>query len=170
VSDEACLVALLVRRPGGRAFSAAELRRLRCVEEAVVSALRLHWTTCAERRAAARGDGSRGLHHRVDTAIDEFGRAALTPREAEVVRLLLRGHSTKAAAESLGIAVATTALHRKRTYAKLGVSSQAELFYLFLCSLSHPELARLSPRSRVASPPLEQPDQPGLALSVSGAS
>ena len=53
----------------------------------------------------SRGDGSTALHHRVDTAIDEFGRAALTPREAEVVRLLLRGYSTKAAAESPGIAV-----------------------------------------------------------------
>jgi DNA-binding CsgD family transcriptional regulator len=170
VSPQVGLVALLVRSRGSRVFSAAELRRLSSLEDAVVSALRLHWTTCAERRAPARGLGGRELNHRVDAAIEEFGRSVLTPRETEVVQLLLRGNSTKAAAARLGIAVATTALHRKRTYAKLGVSSQAELFYLFLCSLSQPEPTRLSARSRDVSNPREPRSQPGWSVAVSEAS
>ncbi|MBW2270758.1 MAG: helix-turn-helix transcriptional regulator [Deltaproteobacteria bacterium] len=172
VSTQACLVALLVRTPGSRAFSAAELQRLRGLEDAVVSALRLHWSSWAERRMAARGAGGRELHHQVDSAIDDFGRSALTPREGQVVRLLLRGRSTKAAAERLGIAVATAALHRKRAYGKLGVCSQAELFYLFLCSLSRAEPTRVVALSRDAIAPVSRAgrDQSGWPRAVSGAS
>ena len=48
---------------------------------------------------------------------------------------MLHGHSTKSIASRLGISVETVKLHRKHAYAKLEVSSQAELFYLFLDSL-----------------------------------
>jgi DNA-binding CsgD family transcriptional regulator len=84
----------------------------------------------------------------------------LTPREGEVVRLLLRGYSTKAAAARLGIAVATTALHRKRAYIKLRVCSQAELFYLFLCSFGGAEAMQECRLPRDADTPAHHTGQP----------
>jgi DNA-binding CsgD family transcriptional regulator len=53
----------------------------------------------------------------------------------QVVRLLLRGHTARSTAERLGIVESTAAIHRKRAYAKLGVNSQSELFYLFIRAL-----------------------------------
>ena len=72
----------------------------------------------------------------LDNALKYFGTAYLTERESQVVHLFLHGHSTKSIAERLGISPETVKLHRKNSYAKLDVSSQAELFYLFIDSLA----------------------------------
>ena len=55
----------------------------------------------------------------------------LTTREIEVVRLSLSGFSTRAIAERLTISFETVRAHKRHIYAKLGVSSQSELFALF---------------------------------------
>lgn len=139
VSEDACVVAVLVRTRGNHPFEPGELDRMRALESIVTAALRLHWKTWAEARVESEtSEESDPLRAEVEAALDVFGDRVLTPREAQVVQLLLRGHSTRAAAERLGIAMATTALHRKRAYAKLGVSSQAELFYTFIRSLTTP--------------------------------
>ena len=52
----------------------------------------------------------------------------LSPRELEIIRLVLEGHSTPSAAALLGIAEGTVKVHRRHAYAKLAVSSQGELF------------------------------------------
>ena len=61
-----------------------------------------------------------------------IGRSRLTQREAEVVALVLRGHSSEAIGAALGIAPGTVKIHRKNIYAKLGIGSQAELFSMFM--------------------------------------
>ncbi|MGS2723167.1 helix-turn-helix transcriptional regulator [Porticoccus sp. GXU_MW_L64] len=76
------------------------------------------------------------LPHQLESALDNFGRSILTDRETQVVQLFLHGHSTRSIAERLGISPETVKLHRKNSYAKLDVRSQAELFYLFIDSLS----------------------------------
>jgi len=52
----------------------------------------------------------------------------LSPREAEVLRLLAQGHSYREAADRLGVSVKTIETHRKRLADKLGLRSRAELF------------------------------------------
>ncbi len=54
----------------------------------------------------------------------------LTPRESEIAALVLQGHSTTSAALSLSISRETAKVHRRNTYRKLGISSQAQLFAL----------------------------------------
>ena len=76
------------------------------------------------------------LPGQLDSALKYFGTAYLTDRESQVVQLFLHGHSTKSIAERLRISPETVKLHRKNSYAKLDVSSQAELFYLFIDSLA----------------------------------
>jgi DNA-binding CsgD family transcriptional regulator len=65
-------------------------------------------------------------------ADDPEARDALTPREHEVVALVLKGHSSASAADVLGISPGTIKIHRKNAYRKLAISSQAELFSLFI--------------------------------------
>ena len=49
--------------------------------------------------------------------------ARLTQREADVLRLIARGHTYADAAERLGISPHTVASHIKKAYRKLGVHS-----------------------------------------------
>ncbi|EED31779.1 transcriptional regulator, LuxR family [gamma proteobacterium NOR5-3] len=110
-----------------RRFSQAQLRTLRSLQAAVEELCRQHW-------ASESGSGE-GIRKHLHLALDDFGSSLLTERETQVINLVLHGHSTKSVAQRLGISVETVKLHRKHAYAKLEVSSQAELFYLFLDSL-----------------------------------
>lgn len=68
---------------------------------------------------------------RFEAVARQSGRSPLTAREIEVVRQSLSGFSTRAIAERLEISFETVRAHKKHIYAKLGVSSQSELFALF---------------------------------------
>ena len=60
----------------------------------------------------------------------------LTPREAEVALLLARGKSDKAVARALGISWHTARTHARNLFAKLGISSRAEIALALLRSSS----------------------------------
>lgn len=64
-----------------------------------------------------------------------FGEEVLTARERSVVKKILTGHSSNAIALHLGISLPTVKSHRRNIYAKLHISSQAELFSLFVHKL-----------------------------------
>jgi len=76
------------------------------------------------------------MHGQLSKAFENFGRSVLTDRECEVAHLILHGHSTKSMASKLDISVETIKVHRRNLYSKLDISSQPELFSLFLSSLS----------------------------------
>lgn len=114
-------------RLGRARFTDAQARTLRSVRPTVDALCRQHF--------ASTGSSGEGLRRQLHLALDDFGSSLLTEREAQVINLVLHGHSTKSVAARLGISVETVKLHRKHAYAKLEVSSQAELFYLFLDSL-----------------------------------
>ena len=65
-----------------------------------------------------------------------FGSELLTEKERSVVQLMLRGHSSKSCARELGISPTTERVHRRNIYAKLHISSQAELFTRFFDALA----------------------------------
>ncbi|GAA4492703.1 helix-turn-helix transcriptional regulator [Gluconacetobacter tumulicola] len=66
-----------------------------------------------------------------DRCVGVLSLSRLTPREVEIVTLILKGHSTPSLAAVLRCAPNTVKVHRRRIYAKLAISSQAELFRLF---------------------------------------
>ena len=68
--------------------------------------------------------------------IGEFGTGILSPRESDVIHLILLGHTSAAIADHLGIAEGTVKVHRRHAYAKLGISSQVELFSAAASSLA----------------------------------
>lgn len=61
-----------------------------------------------------------------------FQSHVLSQRERQVAAMILRGYSSAAIGAELGIAEATVKANRRSIYAKLSISSQAELFALFI--------------------------------------
>lgn len=91
-----------------------------------------HWP--APTHNTAKTDGP--VHAHLNTAFRNFGSTVLTPREREVVHLILRGHSSKSLSGRLGISLQTVKNHRKSIHAKLGITTQGELFSTFLRAVS----------------------------------
>lgn len=86
-----------------------------------------HWPNAA----ADPGAGN----PQVSLAFERFQAGKLSPREGEIVQLMLKGHSTKSIARLLGNSPETVKMHRKRIYAKLEISSQGELFSMLMGTL-----------------------------------
>jgi DNA-binding CsgD family transcriptional regulator len=88
------------------------------------------------RRQQSASEGEITFSAPLDKAFRNFGRDHLSARECEVIQLILKGHSNKAIAQLLDISVDTVKVYNKRFHAKLEISSQAELFSLFLEAIS----------------------------------
>ena len=95
---------------------------------------------------ASRAASNSQFHQQLKSAIDNFGKSVLTPREKQVLDHLLRGYSVKSAAANLGVTPGTVRIHRHSIYQKLDIGSQTELFALIL------ECLRLSSGSRDEDP------------------
>jgi two-component system response regulator FixJ len=74
-------------------------------------------------------DQSARQHRARDDARQRIGR--LTPREVEVMTVLMKGTLNKIAAYQLGLSVRTVEMHRTNALAKLGLHSLAEVVALF---------------------------------------
>ncbi|GAB3285493.1 response regulator transcription factor [Parahaliea aestuarii] len=77
-----------------------------------------------------------GINHQIDLAFRTFGASMLSPREKDVLEMMLRGYGTDISAQKLEIAVETVRRHRKSIYRKLDVNSQTDLFSLFINAMS----------------------------------
>lgn len=71
--------------------------------------------------------------------VQSFDSVALTQREREIVKMVLRGHSSAAIARELYIALPTVKTHRRNAYEKLGVNTLAELVARFLQPAHEPQ-------------------------------
>ena len=114
-----------------RKFSKRNVARLQTVFPAIESLIKHHW-----RDPEPAPAGQLAFRQKLQEALGAFGTSLLSPREREVIELVLLGHSTRLIAEKLGISTETVKLHRKHAYAKLDIRSQAELFYLFVDALA----------------------------------
>jgi DNA-binding CsgD family transcriptional regulator len=76
------------------------------------------------------------MHAHLQQVLERFGSTVLTPREREVVRLILKGYPSKSVARELNISTQTEQVHRKNIYQKLAISSHSELFSLFFDAVS----------------------------------
>ncbi len=123
----------MMRLPVHGSFSDEEYERLYLLAEPVSELLKRH---------SELGDFSAtyliqpGIDHQINLAFETFGSSMLSPREKDVLGLMLRGYGTNVSAERLGIALETVRRHRKSIYRKLDVSSQTDLFSLFINSMS----------------------------------
>ncbi|MFU0504750.1 helix-turn-helix transcriptional regulator [Pseudaminobacter sp. NGMCC 1.201702] len=56
----------------------------------------------------------------------------VSKREHEIICAMLEGHPTKAIAERLGCALETVKAHKKRIYSRLDITTEREIFLMFL--------------------------------------
>ncbi len=132
VGDD-CTLVLVVGRWHTR-FSRSEIDALKWLEPIVLSSMRRIWSAWADRHSGAERDLS--MHQRLTRCFEQFGEARLTKREREITQLLLRGHSSKSVARELDIAPGTVMVHKRNLFSKLGITSQYELFSLFIDKLA----------------------------------
>jgi DNA-binding CsgD family transcriptional regulator len=67
-----------------------------------------------------------------EEVIAGFLNGVVTPREREIVRLMLLGYSMNDIADVLGVTRGTVKNHRQRLYDKLGISFERQIFAMFL--------------------------------------
>ncbi len=106
--------------------------RLRTVLPLLSELVRRHWAALSPEQT----DGSGRIATHLNSAFLAFGKSILTERECEIMRLILKGHSSKAIAREFNNSPETIKAHRKRIYSKLGIGAQGELISIFLDSLS----------------------------------
>ncbi len=129
----------IVRHAGESPFTGADIKQLEIIFPLMKSIL-AKWRQNLEQTTAPN------LEWQLDNALINFGNSVLTPRESKILHLILHGYSIKYIAEKLKNSVETIKHHRKNIYIKLDVSSQSELFYLFIASLkAMPEGALVDP-------------------------
>jgi DNA-binding CsgD family transcriptional regulator len=128
-----CTLVIVCGRTEKR-FTRPELSRLRLVEPIVMSAMQRLWES--QESIGSPDTLDRSMHNRLTACFDNFGEGVLTQREREITHLLLRGHSSKSIARELGIAPGTVMVHKRNLFAKLGITSQYELFSSFIDALS----------------------------------
>jgi DNA-binding CsgD family transcriptional regulator len=123
----------MMRLPHHGIFSEAEYQLMYSLADPISELLRVHSEFDA---FAVKNLIQPGIDHQIDTAFRTFGASLLSPREKDVLELMLRGYGTDTTASRLSIARETVRRHRKSIYRKLDVNSQTDLFSLFLNSMS----------------------------------
>ena len=124
-----------LRRSGP--FGTADVRLLRDIAPLVLCLCRRHWRGLTLGPAPVHADlvaGATPAGRDVDRA-RIWASLSLTPREEEVVNLVLQGHSTESISRALRVAVGTVRVHRRNIHRKLDVRSQAGLFARFIALL-----------------------------------
>lgn len=136
--NDMMLVISLMRAGTSAPFSDRDINKLHRVEPIVHAASIRHWRNLGSQRdaSAAQDTAFPALGIQVTSAFERFGEGVLTRRERDVVRMVLRGHSSESIGRHFQISTGTVKIHRKNIYRKLGISSQSELFSRFIAYLS----------------------------------
>ena len=131
LAHDMMLVISLMRAGTSAPFSDRDMNKLHRMEPIVHASAARHWRNLGYLRSSeAEEETARPpLTRQVTSAFENFG-------EGEVVRMVLRGHSSNSIGRLFQITTGTVKIHRKNIYAKLGISSQSELFSHFISYLS----------------------------------
>lgn len=135
--NDMMLVISLMRAGSSAPFSDRDINKLRRVEPIVHAASARQWRNLGRQADNGRRDKAfPELGLQLTSAFEGFGEGVLTRREREVVRMVLRGHSSESIGRHFRISTGTVKIHRKNIYGKLRISSQSELFFQFISYLS----------------------------------
>lgn len=113
-------------------FGPREVAAAQALAPVVLALANRHWAGLD-----AQGDYSgTAVTDRLIATLERTEGIRLSPRQAEVALLILRGHSSVSIGLKLGVSPQTVKVFRKQLYRKCAISSQAELFNLLLPLLS----------------------------------
>jgi DNA-binding CsgD family transcriptional regulator len=136
LSEDTSLTIELGRNFGKPPYTKQEQNYLRIIEPVLENVARHHWGHLATGSIVSDSSVT-DLSQHLKLAFKNFSKSILTKRETELTHLMLQGHSIKSAANEMQISPDTVKMHRKNLYAKLNISTQPELFFLFISSLSY---------------------------------
>ena len=125
LSSESIAALSIERASHGSAFSDQEIERLELLSPLISGIV----TSCF----AAELDPQQSkdlVHDGLEKRLSQFRSELLTLREREIVSRLLKAEQVSQIAATLGISIETVRVHRRNIYAKLSISSLAELFSL----------------------------------------
>lgn len=129
LSNDRVFAVSISRASGSSAFSAQDIQATKDNLPLIVELVARHRELGGFPTSSGETDPD---HKRLEKILLGFGSGVLTPRECEVVQLLLNGYSMQAMSEMLGVSIETARVHRRNIYEKLNISSLAELFALAL--------------------------------------
>lgn len=133
----------LYRGTGKPPFDCNALDSARALAAVIVPALHRHIDFVMADPEQDERTGEQSLDHLAAVLLADCNK--LSPREAQVCAAIVLGYRTLAISLNLGISENTICTHRKRAYAKLGISSQNELFSLYFRTV-----ARMGASSQMA--------------------
>jgi len=122
-------------KTSGQRFSARDIQKAERIAPIVCGMIEQQWSGL-QSTGDYRNDDLAG--HLI-AALERENGVTLSPRQAEVALLILRGHSSVSIGLRLGISPQTVKVFRKQLYRRCGISSQAELFSLLMPLLSTAE-------------------------------
>ncbi|MCJ2377289.1 helix-turn-helix transcriptional regulator [Vibrio sp. ZSDZ34] len=122
-TDDFCIVLSLGLRSEQESNS-DQITGLKNYAELIEAAVKSHFKLADTR--------DRTIGHQLNDIFSNFGKDFLSERECQVTQLVLQGYSTKSIAPLLDVSTETVKVYRKRIHNKLNISSQSELFSLFL--------------------------------------
>jgi len=120
----------LMRNRNSSPFSVEEFTNLEVLAPIVSASIQQHYNAIN----TARGGGKQ--HRSNADAVFSKAFGELTQAQYAVTKLILSGHSNISIASILEIAEGTVKMHRYNIYKRLNISSQAELFQLFIEQLT----------------------------------
>lgn len=119
-------------RSRGSPFSNQEMDALKQIDPFIRETVRTHW------RDVRADERQTRLDDLMETAFASFCDDHLTHQQRRIVQLILRGNSNYSIGEILSITEGTVKLHRQNIYKRLNISSQRELFAIFVKKLLVP--------------------------------
>jgi len=122
----------LGRRSNSTPYDSEDLHRLRCLEPLLQTLLKRQSQAQVEQWRLASNGHFHGSSSGALVTKNWLAPYSVTNREAEIAGLILRGHSNISIGHALDISAETVKVHRRNLYSKLQISSQAELFLLFI--------------------------------------
>jgi DNA-binding CsgD family transcriptional regulator len=114
-------------RSSGQIFNARQIETCQRFAPIIVALAERHWSGLTTRPGPADD-----IPDMLIRAVFAGHGIRLSPRQAEVALLILRGHSSVSAALRLGVSAQTIKVFRKQLYSRCKISSQAELFAMML--------------------------------------
>lgn len=111
----------------GQSFTAREVETCHRIAPIVIALTEAHWQGLS---ALPTAPGN--VAEQLVRALEAAHAIRLSPRQAEVALMILRGHSTVSIGLRLGVSSQTVKVFRKQLYARCRISSQEELFALML--------------------------------------
>jgi DNA-binding CsgD family transcriptional regulator len=119
----ACTMISLTRTRSHNGFLSNEVSQVALVIPFLASVFKRYWHNASASYSPAVSKSAE-LH----PTLNRFN--ILSPREQEIVQLLIKGHSTLSISLHLEISATTVKTHRKNLYSKLGIATLCELFSL----------------------------------------